>query len=180
MNTSGAIFFLVDNFFSLFLIVILLRVILQYSGAPYSNPICQFLMTITNFGFKPLRKIIPGFGGIDCAGLVFAYLVAVVNIIVISYIKYSTLPGLFSVAFTAIFILIGTLLSILFWSIIISVILSFISPHGGYNPVSQIVYLITEPLLRPIRKALPPISGFDLSPLVACLGISFIRILFGV
>lgn len=180
MNISGAIIFLLDTLVTLYLSAILLRVILQYVGAPFSNPICQFIVKITNIGFMPLRKIIPGYRRIDFAGVVFAYLVAVLYIITEELIRYQVMPQIFITLLAGIWLLLSVVLNIYFWAIILRVIFSFLAAgQMGYNPMYLLTYSITEPVLSPIRLRLPPMSGFDLSPLVACFVIVLIKILFG-
>jgi YggT family protein len=65
--------------------------------------------------------------------------------------------------------LISLLLNIFFWSILIEVILSWVNSYNGYNPISSILYNLNRPLMRPVRRILPPMSGVDLSPLVVLL-----------
>jgi YggT family protein len=73
---------------------------------------------------------------------------------------------------------VSSLLSMLFWVLVIRAILSWFSQ--GYNPVEAMLHQITEPLLAPVRKILPPIGGLDLSVLVVIIGLQFLRILIGV
>lgn len=180
MNITGALIFLIDTLISVYISAILLRVILQYVGAPFSNPICQFLVKFTNIGFKPLRKLIPGYWGIDFAGLVFAYIIAIIYIITIHILKFHTFPSILITMLAGIWLLASLVLSIYFWAIILRVIFSFLAAGNlSYNPIYHLTYLITEPVLRPIRGYLP-MSGFDLSPMIACFIIILIRILFGI
>ena len=72
--------------------------------------------------------------------------------------------------------LVGLFLNVLLFSILIQVVLSWVSP-GAYNPAVSVLYSITEPVLRPCRRLLPPISGIDLSPLVALIGIQLVKML---
>lgn len=181
MNITGAIGFILHTVFSLYIGVILLRVIFQYVRAPFSNPICQFIITVTNHGFKIFRKFIPGFKGIDFAGIVFGLVVAMVYRTLASLLIFSSLPSILGLTLGSVFTLISTFLSIYFWGIILRVIFSFISAgQFSYNPIYDLVYLVSEPVLRPIRNKLPPVSGFDLSPLVAIMGIAVLRILFSI
>ena len=81
-----------------------------------------------------------------------------------------------------IFYFIAPLLTLLFWIVLISVILSWLINFNVINPRNQFVATIwrisatvTEPFLGPIRRILPPLGGFDLSPVVLILLIFFIR-----
>jgi YggT family protein len=61
-------------------------------------------------------------------------------------------------------------------AIIVQVIISWINP-GSYNPVISLLYSLTTPVLRPIQQLIPPISGIDLSPLFALIGLQVLRML---
>jgi YggT family protein len=181
MNIIGALLFILQTIFTLYLSAVLLRIILQYVHAPFSHPICQFIVKITNFGFKPLRRVIPGYKGIDFAGIVFALIISSIYIALISLITVNTLPAIIFLLIASCFLIISTLLSVYFWTILLRVIFSFIPGNQlNYNPLYTLAYLITEPVLRPIRNNIPPVSGFDLSPLIACLIITVLRILFNI
>lgn len=182
INFINALIFVLVTLFDLYIAAILLRVLLQFIRAPFHNPLCQFIVKITNPGFILLRKAIPGFYGIDFAGVIFAIIMAVLEIILITFLKFNTLPTLAGCMIGCIFIIIGSLLSIYLWSIIIMVICSFIAQTNpsAYNPLFELTYIISVPVLKPIKKMIPPIAGFDLSPLIACLVIAALRILLNV
>lgn len=180
-NIINALIFILTTLFELYIAVVLLRVIFQYLRASFHNPISQFIIKITKPGFVIFRKFIPGFWGIDFAGLVFAYLLALLEISIISYLKFGIFVINIAYLLSAVFLLVSIILNILFWGIILRVIFSFISmgnPAIYQNPIFNLCYLISEPILRPIRNIIPPIAGFDLSPLFAMLLISVLRILF--
>ncbi|MEO2268298.1 YggT family protein [Pseudoalteromonas pernae] len=170
----NAMHFLVGIVFDLFLMVVLLRFWLQAVRADFYNPLSQFVVKATSFAVNPLRKVIPGLGGLDLASLVLAFIVA--------FAKVATLLLLFSNAFSVqavlisgVFTLVKEALQLLFWVLIIRAILSWVSQ--GYNPVEAIFHQLTEPMLRPIRKIIPPIGGLDLSILVLIIGLQFLQFL---
>lgn len=70
--------------------------------------------------------------------------------------------------------IIGVILTVLTWIIIIRALISWVNPDP-YNSIVQFLYRVTEPILTPIRRILPAMGGFDLSPIVALVGIMFIR-----
>ncbi|TLX51503.1 hypothetical protein CWC31_06190 [Pseudoalteromonas ruthenica] len=171
----NAMQFLVEIVFDLFLMVVLLRFWLQAVRADFYNPLSQFVVKATSFAVNPLRKIIPGFGGLDIASLVLAFIVA--------FAKVSVLLMMFHGGWSAPTVLIsGALtvvkegLNLLFWVLIIRAILSWVSQ--GYNPIEAIFHQLTEPMLRPIRKVIPPLGGLDLSILVLIIALQFLQILF--
>ncbi|MEM0513973.1 YggT family protein [Pseudoalteromonas sp. YIC-827] len=170
----NSVHFLVTVPFDLFLMVVLLRFWLQAARADFYNPLSQFVVKATSFAVNPLRKLIPGFAGLDIASLVLAFVVA--------FAKVSTLVLLFgekwdtgAVLFAGVLTFIGKALQLLFWVLIIRAILSWVSQ--GYNPIEAIFHQLTEPMLRPIRKVIPPIGGLDLSILVLIIGLQFLQFL---
>jgi len=167
--------FLVSTLFDLYLMVAILRVWLQLVRADFYNPVSQFVVKATNPILIPLRRVIPGLGGIDWAGVFLVLLVA--------FAKVSALQLLFGQGYAVIEIVIAAAItsvkevfSILFWVTIIRAILSWISQ--GYNPIEALLHQLTEPLLAPIRKFIPPMGGLDLSLLVFLIALQFAQFLF--
>jgi YggT family protein len=159
--------YLLDVFFGLFTYALLLRFAMQVLRAPFRNPIGQADIALTDWIVKPLRRVLPGFKGVDWASLV-----ATVLFQFLWLLSYALIFGSFSLAGTGIaFLLVATLIALLramLWLLIVVVIvqavLSWVAPDG---PLSGLLNALTFPFLRPIRKVLPPIGGtLDLSPLV--------------
>lgn len=162
---SDAGVFLISVIFGFFILLVMLRFLLQTVRADFHNPLSQFVYKVTNPALMPFRKVIPGFGGIDIAALVLLLVLQVVELLLVHMITNQSLHPiiLLIVSFEKI-------LSLMLWvfiiAILIQVIMSWIQT-GGYNPMITILYQLTEPLLRPIRRRLPPVSGIDFSPLIA-------------
>ncbi len=166
--------FLVEIIFDLFLMVVLLRFWLQAAKADFYNPISQFVVKATSFAVNPLRKIIPGLGGFDIASLVLAYLVAVAKLSAVFLLFYGGWAAA-PVFVTALITVIKEGLNLLFWVLIIRALLSWVSQ--GYNPIEAVFHQLTEPMLRPIRKVIPPLGGLDLSILVLIISLQFLQFL---
>ncbi len=161
--------FLVDIVFQLYATALLIRLLLQWVRADFYNPISQFIVKITNPPVKPLRRIIPGFGGIDLATLILAMLVIAIKTMLI-YQTINPLPiSLVTIGQTLILIL-----SIFLYSIIIQAILSWVNPDP-YNPAVSLLNSLTSPIMKPFRKLIPPISGMDISPIFAIIAILFVQ-----
>jgi YggT family protein len=165
---DNALAYLIDVFFGLFTYAILLRFVMQAMRAPFRNPLGQAVMALTDWLVKPLRKALPGFRGIDWASLVGAF--------VCQFAWLLALQLVFGRAFALLgpgvaFLLLATIVALvkaLLWLVIIVVfaqaILSWVAPDG---PVAGVLNALTFPLLRPIRRVVPPIGGtLDLSPLI--------------
>ena len=179
MNPQGAFLFLLGFVIDLYIFLVLTRFLLQLVRADFYNPVSQFVVKATNPILMPLRKIIPGYGGMDVAALV-----AVVALIVFQLVLVSLL-AMGALRFSPLQLLVVTvtelarlLLDYLFWTIILRIVLSWVAPDPR-NPVVQLVGQITEPVMAPARKLLPPMGGLDLSPIIVLLAIQFIQILFG-
>jgi YggT family protein len=172
---TNPLVFLVEVIFGLYLLIVLLRFLLQLVKADFYNPISQFIVKATSPALKPLRKVIPGFGGIDVASLVLAWIVATLKIFVIQLITAKS--GLFLLALLlAIPAIVDLFFNIFLFSILIMVILSWVSP-GGYNPAIGLLYSLTDPVMKPFRKMIPPMGGLDLSPMIVMVVIVLLQML---
>jgi YggT family protein len=176
-STASAFSYLIGTLIDLYVAAILLRLLLQWVRADFYNPLCQFLVKVTNPVLVPLRRVIPSIGRLDTASVVLMLLLEVFSIWIISQIGSSEMNIQQIIAFSAIKLMM-TLLMTYFFLIIVSVILSWIGQRT-HNPVVPLIYQLTEPVLRPIRKVIPPIAGLDLSPLFALIAIRFLIVLLG-
>ncbi|WP_298939871.1 YggT family protein [uncultured Psychromonas sp.] len=168
----NAVNFLIDTVFDLYLMIVLLRVWLQLARADFYNPFSQFIVKATQPIVAPLRRFIPGYGGLDIATILFAFVVAAGKILVLSAIlNYSIDPMI--ILISALFILITAVFKLLFWVLVIRAILSWVSK--GQNPIEAVMIQLTEPLLSPVRRIIPSMGGLDLSMLVVLLGLQFVE-----
>ena len=174
---SNAGVFLVQTLFGLYLLVVMLRLILQIVRADFYNPLSQFLVKVTNPPLKPLRRFIPGVAGIDLASVVLLLLLKIIEILLLAVFPNYPALELIGLPILAIAELIALMVNIFLFAIIIQAILSWVNP-GTYNPVSSLLQQLTEPVLGPFRRMIPPISGMDLSPLAAIIAIVLIKMLF--
>lgn len=173
MKSDNPLIFLVETLFDLYIIVLMLRFILQQVRADFYNPISQFIVKATAPVLNPARKLIPGLGGIDLATIVVVVAFIAIKLFIISLLSgYS--PPLLALLVTGIRDFITLLLNIFIFAIIVQAILSWINPDP-YNPVSGILFNITRPVLQPFRRLIKPIGGLDLSPLIALITLMFIE-----
>jgi YggT family protein len=173
---GNAEIFLIQTVFGLYILIVMLRFLLQLVRADFYNPVSQFLVKATSPVLVPLRRVIPGFFGVDFASVLLLLVLQAAEIIVVGAIKgYAFQPV--GLAIVALAELCSLALNVFFFSILIQVILSWINP-GTYNPVTSLLYSLNEPLLRPARRLLPPMSGFDLSPLVVGVALKLIEMTF--
>ncbi|KUM54897.1 YggT family protein [Rheinheimera sp. EpRS3] len=170
-----AVLFLIDTAFSLYLMVMILRLWLQLVRADFYNPFSQFVVKATNPLVLPLRRVIPSIGRLDTASLVLAYSIMLVKLLVLQLIQSGQVLLVPSLVLSVVF-LIKEILTLLFWILVIRALLSWFSQ--GRSPVEHVMHQLTEPLLRPVRNILPPLGGLDLSVLVVLVGLQFLNILF--
>jgi len=172
---TNASVYLIDTVFGLYLLLIMLRFLLQLARANFYNPLSQFLVKVTNPLLIPLRRVVPGLFGIDMASVVLLFTVQVVALIL------THMAAGIAVHFPGVLIMaVGELLSLALncylISILVQIILSWVGP-GGRHPISDVLYSLNEPVLRPARRVLPVMAGMDFSPLVVVILIQLAKIL---
>lgn len=167
--------FLVSVLFGLYALIVLLRFLLQLVRADFYNPLSQFIVKATTPVLMPLRKVIPGVGGIDVASLVLAWLVITLEQLLILALKGFGL-ALLDAALLALPQLLELTINVFLYSILIRVILSWVSP-GNYNPAIGVLHSLTEPLMAPARRMIPPLGGMDLSPIAVMIGLTLLKML---
>ena len=167
--------FLVTTLFSLYILAVMLRFVLGAVRADFYNPVSQFLVRITNPLLKPMRKVIPSIGKYDTSALLLMLLLQVASLGLVFLLRGISV-SVVTLLFAAVGKLVLLVINVFLFAIIIQVILSWVSP-GNYNPVTALLYSITSPVMRPIQRIVPPVSGIDLSPLVAIIGLQVLRML---
>lgn len=172
---SNAATYMLETVFTLYIVMVLLRFLLQLVRADFYNPICQFLVKATNPPLKPLRRVIPGLKGIDLASVVLLVLLQMLALWLMHLAGGRTiaLPALFLFSLSELLLL---TLNVFLISILVQVIMSWINPQA-HNPVLSILNSLNEPLLRPARRMLPNSSGIDFSPLLVMVLIQLSKLL---
>ena len=150
--------FLIEIIFGAAIGLLILRVLLQLVHANFHNPICQFLYRVTNPILIPLRRIIPAWRGLDVAGVLLAWLLTVLKLVIMFAMIGESL-GLVGLALMALADLLGLLLTIYVVLLIVRIVLSFVGNGGSYHPAVPLVFGLTEPILKPIRRLLPTPGG---------------------
>lgn len=168
--------FLVHTLFNLYILAVMLRFLLQWTRADFFNPISQFLVRITQPVLRPLRRLIPGFAGVDLSAVVLMIVLQAVSLAVVMLI-YGVAPRLGYVLVRTPAELLALLFNLYFIAIIAQAILSWVMSPGQYHPAQTLLYSLTEPVLRPIRQIVPMVGGIDLSPLVALILLQVLKML---
>ncbi len=170
----NAAFFLIKSFSDLYLATFLLRFILQRVRGDFYNPLSQFVVRATNPLVVPARRILPSAGGYDLPTLtVLAVLECLVTWLLLKLVGATVNLETF-----VLFVFLR-LISLTLWlysiSLLVYVILSWVA-QASYSPIAMLLGQVVGPILRPVRRVLPPIGGFDLSPLVVLLLIQALMI----
>lgn len=177
MNGSAAVIYVISTLTDLYVTAIFLRLLLQWVGADFYNPLSQFLIKITNPVLVPARRVVPSIGKLDTASVVVMLLLQLLQLILINLIGRTEFGFQFLLLFAVQKLLI-TLLLIYFVLIIARVIISWIASQSRH-PLIPLIYQLTEPVLRPVSRLLPPIGGIDLSPLFVLIALRALLLLLG-
>ena len=170
---------IINTLFDLYILLVLLRFLLQMFRADFYNPVSQFIVKLTTPPLRLLRRFIPSVAGQDAASIVLCLVLIYAKFMVMRLLSIpavhigGVMAPIGAVSYGGLLVyciadLIALALTVFLVAIIIQVIISWVSP-GHYNPVIGLVNRIAEPVLRPVRKLLPSIGGLDLSPLLASL-----------
>jgi YggT family protein len=175
---NNAVAFVVDTIFHLFILAALVRFWMQALRAPVRNPIAQFSMALTDWAVKPLRRVIPGFFMLDLASLVVAWLgefALQAILLMLADIPLATNLGSLPIVFFLAFVkLIRLSIYIIIAAVLIQALLSWVNP---YHPIAPFFNALTEPFLKPFRKAVPLIGGVDITPVLVLILLQLILML---
>ncbi len=166
--------FLIDTLFNIYLIILIIRLILAWSGIHYLHPSVQVIVKLTSFVVKPLKKFLPDIRGIELATIFLILVIASIKWTLRIWLPFA-FPNLFGVLILAFADIIHLGLQVFFYAILLQALLSWIQP--GF-PLNQALYQFTSPIMQPIRRLVPPISGFDISPIPALILLQLIIIVF--
>ena len=174
---ANAAQFLISTLFGIYILIVALRFVFQWIRADFYNPISQFIVKASNPPLIFLRRFIPGYGGIDWPSIVLILALQMLETTLLFLIvsgRMPALPGLFVISVAE---LLKLFIYIFTFAIIIQIIISWVNP-GTYNPVTVLLYKITDPLLLPARRLIPPMGGLDFSPMAVLIVLQLSIILF--
>jgi len=171
-----ALIFLVDTLLGLCSFVLLLRLLLQAVRADFRNPLARSVVQLTNPVIVPLRRFVPGLGPIDSASVIAVVAMTVIRLLALAALSRLPLPSGLDFLRLLVVELARLLLQSYLYLILLYALLSFLA-QDAYSPGRSMLGSLCEPLLRPIRRRLPALSGLDLSPLVALLAIQALLLL---
>ena len=164
---TQSLLFIVDALSGLYISVFALRFILQWVRASYQSPLAQFVLQVTAPLVVPARRILPSVRGIDLPTLVVIFaLECVATLLLYAILRFVPTIDVF---LTAVLLRLVVLTLWLYWTaLLIYVVMSWLA-NDGYNPNAATLYDFVQPLLRPLRRIMPPIAGFDMSPVIVMI-----------
>ncbi|MDQ2995386.1 MAG: YggT family protein [Pseudomonadota bacterium] len=173
---SRAIWFLVDTAISGYVMILMLRIMMQLVRANAYNPLCQFVLRLTTPLVHPLQNWLPVYRGVDLAIVVLAFAFTLFKIVVYTVILAPFQPSILSLIIWSLAELLQNAASLMTYLVLARVILTLLH-NPQLEPMLAVVYALTEPLLGRVRRAVPLIAGFDLSPLIVIVGLGVITLL---
>lgn len=168
---------LIETAAALFGVTLLLRAYMNWLGMPARNPLAQFVLALTDWLVAPLRKVVPAVGRVDSASVVGAYLIAVLQLVLIFLLIGAGMadwPWL-KVLSLSVVQLLRWALYLVMWMTIIHVILSWVNP---YAPVAPALAMLVRPFLAPFQRIVPLIGGVDLSPVLLIVIVNVLLLVF--
>ena len=171
---NNPLVFVVDTVFDVICFLFLARLILQASRAAFYNPISQGIVKATDPILRPMRLLIPGYRNLDLAAFLAAWLIKVLAHTLSLGIASQYMPGVVYLFGIGLFDVLRLLLTVYWFALIVVIVLSFLAP-GSYHPAAALLGQITEPILAPARRLIPPLGGLDFSPILVFMILILVR-----
>jgi len=172
LNQAGA--YLINTLFDLYLYVLAIRFILAFERSNYFNPITRFIITITQPIVALLRRLLPTTKGFELSTLFLILILEILKCFLISFlfIGSTSFMGVLLISVTE---MLKLFLNIFFFAILFNAILSWVRTYP--SPISEILNQLSAPIMRPLRRVIPPVANFDISPIPALILLQFLIIL---
>jgi YggT family protein len=165
--------------FSLAIVLLATRFLAQLCGVSGYNPISMTLRRITDVVILPLSRVLPGGKRFSSAALL-ALLLFQLAFIAIRMGLGGQLEA-FNITQALIWSVLGCaglLISIIFYSVIGMIIISFLAPQSSH-PAVEFIWQLTEPVMAPLRQVLPPMGGLDFSPIILFIALNVVQVSLG-
>ena len=178
---GNIVLLLLNVAFGFITLLLLARFFMQWQRVSFRNQIGQFVVTTTDWIVRPLRRAIPGLFGLDMASLLPAWAFQTLHVFIELSLRGMVFDGgpagvLFGLWGLGLVELARMGIYLIFAIVLVSAILSWVSPHA---PAAPIFRDLADPFLRPFRRIVPLVAGIDLSPLVLLLLLQILLIVIG-
>ena len=171
----NALVFLINTVADLYVFILIARIILVWVHADDYNPMTKFVAKLTDFCVLRVKRIAPNIKDLETASLILIFLIEIVKFFLIGILAYK-LPNIFGLLLLALSETLKLTINVFFYAILMQVILSWF-PYTQ-TEIYNLLAIITAPIMRPIRRYVRPVQGFDISPIPALIGLQLIVILF--
>ena len=174
-NLNNTLLFLVKTIFDLYLMVLIVRFILQYLRTSFLNPVAQFSYKLSEPMLAPFRGVIPRTQLFDLPLGLFILLMVWAKLILVSMLQGGAVPSFFILFFIGLATIVQLTVNLYFYCILGVVILSWVAPNT-HSPLTVLLHQLTDPILMPARRMIPDIGGIDLSPIIVIIGLKALDI----
>jgi YggT family protein len=171
-----AIRYIVDTLLLLLTLAFVLRLLFQWVRADFRDPMADAIVRVTNWLILPLRKVLPPIGKVDTATVVAVLAIASVRTLANSLLKGAGVGDLESFLLVTVLDLARMVLRIYLFAMLLYWLTSFVSP-SGYAPGVRLLSQLCEPVLKPVRRIIPPIGQIDFSFLWVSIAIGALLVL---
>lgn len=159
--------FLIDITFGIYIFLLILRVLTQWARVDFSHPLAQFLYVVTNPPLRPLQRFVPRWRGLELSAVVLMVGLQLIKRSLLNLLLGGTL-NIVGLLIVSVAELLQQLIYTFIFAMLIQAVLSFVN-SDPYNPLASFLRRLNEPLLRPVRRRLPPVQGLDFSPMVVII-----------
>ena len=183
----NALEFLISTLLNMYVMVVLLRFLMQVLRVDFYNPVSQFVVKLTTPLLKPLRRFIPSVAGLDTSTLFLAWALIAIKLLLFKSLGFAVVSvasasifiqnaGVVVLLYFAVVDVLIQIVDIFFFVIILQAVLSWVNPNP-YNPIHALLHSLSYPVLKPFKKLIPSVSGIDISPMFALLAIQVLKML---
>jgi YggT family protein len=159
-----AIIYIVDTLLWLLALAFLLRLMFQLVRADFRDPMADAIVRMTNWLVMPLRKVLPPIKKVDTATVVAVLLVACLRSFVVIALSGGQITDVELFLRITLIDLVRLVLNVYLFALLLYALTSYVSP-GGYAPGVRLLAQLCEPILKPVRRIIPPIGQIDFSVL---------------
>ncbi|MEP6883435.1 MAG: YggT family protein [Gammaproteobacteria bacterium] len=171
-----AIRYIVDTLLWLLTLAFVLRLLFQWVRADFRDPMADAIVRVTNWLIMPLRKLLPPVGKVDTATVVAVIAVASLRTFAAMAMAGAGVGDVVLFLRITVVDLAGLVLRIYLFALLLYWLTSFVSP-GGYAPGLRLLAQLCEPILKPVRRIIPPIGQIDFSVLWVSIVIGALLVL---
>lgn len=170
------LWYLMDTVLSMYVMLLILRLLLQRLHANYYNPLCQFVIRITTPVVSPLQRWLPTWRGLDTAVVAVIVALAVLKFVIMGWMIFEKTPRLLGLIVLSAGDIVQNFGHLFIYLVIGRVILAWLQ-NAQLAPVLEVLYQLTEPTLRKVRRINPPIAGYDLTPFLVVIAVQILVIM---